>query len=1451
MLFGDRVVCTAGDLAAAARCEFALLRALDAEVGPMSSGPAAVPEPVETRELSDSELFGAGHTGDADRVVRIAPPAAGSPGDSVAARLEAHRRTLDALHAGADVVLGATFLDGDFVATATALVRLPATGPHQMHPPLPTPGNESSLDTPPLVPGPVVPRIDGGGSSGTVAGRSEAHSFGDFPAISFPESFVPEPAASVPGDPAHTRSVPGEYAGTATGPFTTAELERGTAARYFAGRPAEFRIREFDTDRPDGDVSPQRSAHAAGTDVAGTDVASANVASANVASANVASANVASANATGADVASANATGADVAGADVAGAGIARAGIASAGIARAGIARAGIAGAHGASTDRAGAVEVGADSTGADGVGAVGAGAVGAGADRAGAQGAGADRVSAGADAAGADESGGRPEREAMHPAQGMFEVPGIPAEVEPGRVDGQWTMSMLVGDGYAVDRIIDGDALGATGSGVVDQPVEEPVADGDAHDGDRYLLYAAVRGDGEVAALIELAACAEMLRRNGFVADPEVRLLLPDGTRRARSLDRAVTVYAARRRRLERILDEKQNELLPVQWGDRRYLACGRCPTCTAELVAGRDLLLVAGMRPAVRAQLREAGITTVERLAAADGAVTRVAAHTFGALRRQAELQVQRERTGRAAYTVTDANALGTLPDPSPGDVFLAVAGSSAGVGVLAAHTPEGGSPALLFHPFDVYDDPATLPQFLIDRCQRHPGLRIYHYRSDARRLLTELSARYGADEDATAELLGLLVDLYPVVRTATIIGLRSYDLPAVVAHLAAETGPAGEDPESDCARLRWLRGRLGELAAAHHIPLGHAPITTVAEPVPAVEAALREFALSTGPDDGTDLGADRAPGRRAAALMAAVLGYHRRERQPLHWAHADRLHGPVDEWDDAPGVLVSDWGSVDTKWHSTGRPPMRRYLTLTGRLGSGSTPSPGSPVLTLYDRPAPGMRAEPGRRAVARATILGCALDGNFDDAVRIEEQLPGDCDPYDELPVAIVPGPPGRDENIAATLEFTAHQLLVSLPGIPATAAFDLLCRRPPRRRSGAALPEVFGDHAAAITAAVLDLDDSYLAVQGPSGTGRTDTAARVIERLVTRHKWRIGVVAQTHSTVEQLLDALVRVGVLPELVAKSEAQAVAAEWLAIAPARYARFLDNAVNGCVIGGLPGDFADDERVAAGALDLLVIADAGGFPLADTLAVAAGARNLLLLGDPAPLSGNGIHPEPVQESALGRLVGDAPTLPGEFGYFLDRTWRMHPRLCGPVSRLRYGNRLRSNEIVTLARDLAGVPAGVRTAAVQHHGNSTESAEEAREIVRRVRALLGLPWRQGAVTRRLHPHDILVITPYHAQVARIRTMLSRARIEDVLVGTADRFRGREAAVVLISMTTSSPADAPHGIDALLSRHWLTGAVSRAMWTAVIVHSPLLAEYLPETPEQLDDLAAFLELSAG
>jgi uncharacterized protein len=262
------------------------------------------------------------------------------------------------------------------------------------------------------------------------------------------------------------------------------------------------------------------------------------------------------------------------------------------------------------------------------------------------------------------------------------------------------------------------------------------------------------------------------------------------------------------------------------------------------------------------------------------------------------------------------------------------------------------------------------------------------------------------------------------------------------------------------------------------------------------------------------------------------------------------------------------------------------------------------------------------------------------------------------------------------------------------------------------------------------------------------------------------------------------------------------------------------------------------------------LVIEEAGQFCLANTIAVAQAATNLLLLGDPQqlPQVSQGTHPEPVDASALGWLVDGQHTLPEELGYFLDRSYRMHPAVCTAVSRLSYDNRLHSVEERTAARQLAGFPPGVQVLAVEHDGNSTDSREEAETIVAAITTMLGSAWTDEDGTRPLTAADVLIVTPYNAQVVLLRRLLDAAGLSDVQAGTVDKFQGRQAPVVFVSLVASSIAEVPRGISFLLNRNRLNVAVSRAKYAAVIVRSTMLTDYLPSTPAGLVELGAFLAM---
>jgi uncharacterized protein len=423
-----------------------------------------------------------------------------------------------------------------------------------------------------------------------------------------------------------------------------------------------------------------------------------------------------------------------------------------------------------------------------------------------------------------------------------------------------------------------------------------------------------------------------------------------------------------------------------------------------------------------------------------------------------------------------------------------------------------------------------------------------------------------------------------------------------------------------------------------------------------------------------------------------------------------------------------------------------------------------------------------------------------------------------------------------------------------PDFPADAATDVLRRVPPRTVSGAGLPAAGGDIVDAIVRGVLDLDRSYLAVQGPPGTGKTYTGSRVIARLVNEHGFRVGVVAQSHAIIETLLERVVADGVAPAQVAKAPKDPESDPPYTVIPkSGMASYLaEHAGEGVVVGGTAWDFSNTQRVDRGGLDLLVIDEAGQFSLASTIAVAAGATRLLLLGDPQqlPQVSQGAHPEPVDTSALGWVMeGDAVVRP-EFGYFLAQSWRMHPFVAAPVSKLAYAGRLASAP-GTERRSLEGVDPGLHVVPLRHRGNATQSPEEAAEVVRIVRDLVGRRFRDNdpaGTDRPLMPADIIVVTPYNAQRQLVLDALAAAGFDDVPVGTVDNFQGKEAVVSITSLAASSGRDAPRGPEFLLLQNRLNVAISRAQVVAYLIHSPALLDDLPYTPEGVARLSAFARL---
>jgi uncharacterized protein len=179
-----------------------------------------------------------------------------------------------------------------------------------------------------------------------------------------------------------------------------------------------------------------------------------------------------------------------------------------------------------------------------------------------------------------------------------------------------------------------------------------------------------------------------------------------------------------------------------------------------------------------------------------------------------------------------------------------------------------------------------------------------------------------------------------------------------------------------------------------------------------------------------------------------------------------------------------------------------------------------------------------------------------------------------------------------------------------------------------------------------------------------------------------------------------------------------------------------------------------------------------------------------------------------------------------------------MHPKVCEFISEMSYESRLHSVDECARQRinsaGLAGT--GLRWLPVEHEANRASSIEEADRITAEIERVIGGSFtdRDGA-QRVIGWDDILVVTPYNAQVRCLRARLG----EHARVGTVDKFQGQEAPIVYFSMATSSGDDLPRNLEFLFSRNRLNVAISRAQAMAVLVASPRLLEIPCHTIEQM------------
>ena len=419
-----------------------------------------------------------------------------------------------------------------------------------------------------------------------------------------------------------------------------------------------------------------------------------------------------------------------------------------------------------------------------------------------------------------------------------------------------------------------------------------------------------------------------------------------------------------------------------------------------------------------------------------------------------------------------------------------------------------------------------------------------------------------------------------------------------------------------------------------------------------------------------------------------------------------------------------------------------------------------------------------------------------------------------------------------------------------------AARDLLTRAHPRALT-ADLNVLIGDNEQLTAAAKklvqsLPTEASVLPIQGPPGSGKTFTGARMIVELAKSGR-RVGITAVSHKVISNLLGEVCRVadaqGVSLNCVQKPNSDDGCTHNLVTLVDANDGVLRALTTGAakVAAGSAWLWAREDM--ANSVDVLFVDEAGQMSLANVLAISQAATSIVLLGDPQQLDQpqKGVHPPGAEVSALGHLLNGRATISSDQGLFLTETRRLHPDICSFTSEIFYDDRLvsrpeNSTQRLNVPGPLDGT--GLRFLPVRHSGNQNESPEEVKAVVSLVAELLAnhATWRnKKAETQPLTLKDILVVAPYNAQVSALSERLPKG----ARVGTVDKFQGQEAPLVLYSMATSTPEDAPRGMEFLYSLNRLNVAVSRARCVAVVVASPALFTVRCRAPRQMELANAF------
>jgi uncharacterized protein len=896
--------------------------------------------------------------------------------------------------------------------------------------------------------------------------------------------------------------------------------------------------------------------------------------------------------------------------------------------------------------------------------------------------------------------------------------------------------------------------------------------------------------------------------------------------------------------------------------------------------------LSLVAGMRNTQILELEKQNLTTLKTFAEAAEIAKPERGNKESFIRKQAQAKVQLE--GRIQddllykiLPVESSRGLNRLPEPNKGDIYFDIEGD--------AFYPGGSLEYLLGYAFldkeqklcyEKYwattraEEKLAFEKFMIfvtTRWKQYPNLYIYHFAPYEPSAIKRLARTHATFEKEVDELLRAerFIDLHAVFKEALLASVERYSLKDLekftkytrvadlhdasrarkVLESALELSEFNALPKDtltiveqynadDClateALHQWLEKLRSELIKEGKEFQRPVPGEAIAnEKIQAMDIRSQALfnALTKNLPDDKSLWTQE---HHAKWLLAHQIDYFRREDKSAWWEYY-RVHEMEHE------DLVDERKALTGLQYLETLPLKPREKTQTHRYSF-------HPQETSIDE-GDEVHEVKGEKV---GTVQAVSLINNTIDIKKMAKTVdvhPNAIHVYERID-------PG---SLATSLMNFAS--VIDEDGLahtgPHHASKDLLMRRKPKLQDGTEGASLLPDEDP-VTGAIrlaLNLDKSILPIQGPPGTGKTYTGAKMIIALVKAKK-KIGITAISHSVIRTLADKVKALA--DEENFKIEFVHKVTDKSDNAPAHITETNDSkkAIAALdeqkVVCGTVWLWADDNSRET--LDYLFIDEAGQMSLSHALAASRAAKNIVLLGDPQQLEQpqKGSHPEGSDVAALTYLLEGHPTMPEGKGLFLAHTRRLHPSITQFTSEIFYESRLQSLpglERQQISGSTHFDDAGLFYVPVTHRGNQSKSREEIEVTANIVEQLLGSASYINArgEKRPITKEDILIVAPYNAQVAALIEKLPGMHI-----GTVDRFQGKEAPVVIYTLTSSTVDDAPRGMNFLFSPNRLNVATSRAQSTCILIASTTLLQADCHTIEQMkwaNALCRYVELA--